>query len=289
MMYNFSDLRKRLLVSAGTLSFCALLIYFSVFPIVELLIMAVIASISGIATWEYCNLCKAKGLSIYRRVIVTAAILEIIAIYLSMMFAWAVLAPIGVLIVATFIIFFLHFNKIEGSIASISSQIFGLMYVAVPLGLMLKILYPDLSSHFNIQDGRLWFAYLISVSKITDVGAYFGGRLIGKRKLAPILSPNKTWEGAIVGFVFAIALSLVFAGFGKLFGFQSLELSLLNSVLLGGGIALASQLGDLAESLLKRDANIKDSNSLPGLGGVLDTLDSLLFAIPVLYFYLHTV
>lgn len=288
-MRNFSDLKRRLLVSTTFIVTCALLIFFSVYPIVEILIMLIIATLSGIASWEYCNFCKAKGFRSYRRVIVTAAVLEIVAIYFSMMFSWAFLAPTGVFIVAVFIIFCCHFNKIESALASVSSQIFGLLYVAVPLGFMLKILYPGLSSHFTIQDGRLWFAYLICVSKITDIGAYFGGRLFGKRKLAPVLSPNKTWEGAIIGFIFSIALSVLFTAASYLFNLKSFELTYLNSVLLGAGISIASQVGDLSESLLKRDANIKDSNTLPGLGGMLDTLDSLLFAIPVLYFYLHTV
>ena len=288
-MNNFSDLKRRFLVSASFIILSALLIFYSIYPIVEILIMLIIAALSGVASWEYCNFCKAKGFRAYRRIIVPAAIIEIVAIYLSMMFSWAFLAPIGVFILAVFIIFFCHFNKIESALASVSSQIFGLLYVAVPLGFMLKILYPALSSHFTIQDGRLWFAYLICVSKITDIGAYFGGRLFGKRKLAPVLSPNKTWEGAIAGFIFAMLLSVLFTAVSNLFNLQSFELSYFNAVLLGAGIGIASQLGDLSESLLKRDANIKDSNTLPGLGGMLDTLDSLLFAIPVLYFYLHTV
>lgn len=288
-MSNFLDLKRRFCVSLIFIISCSALIYFSILPVIEILITLIISLLSGVASWEYCNFCRAKGFNVYKKIIVPAAVLEIIAIYLSMMFSWAYLAPVGVFIIVIFIVFLFHFNKIESAIASISSQIFGLLYIAVPLGFMLKILYPNLSSHFNIQDGRLWFAYLISISKITDIGAYFGGRLFGKTKLAPVLSPNKTWEGAACGFVFSITLSILFAAAGRLFSLQSFELSFLNAIFLGAGISLASQLGDLSESLLKRDADVKDSNSLPGLGGVLDTLDSLLFAIPVLYFYLHTI
>jgi len=118
------------------------------------------------------------------------------------------------------------------------------------------------------------------------MGGYFAGKMWGKRKLAPHISPGKTVLGAIAGFFSAIALSLVFFLISKWGDIESFQLDLSGAIILGGLIGLFSQLGDLAESLLKRDAKIKDSNTIPGVGGVLDLLDSLLFTIPILYLFL---
>jgi phosphatidate cytidylyltransferase len=125
---------------------------------------------------------------------------------------------------------------------------------------------------------------LIAVTKITDVGAYFVGKLFGKHPLAPYLSPRKTIEGAIGGFCSAVALSLFFCIIGRSVGW---DLSVWHAAWLGMVIGILSQVGDLAESLLKRDAAVKDSNRIPGIGGVLDLLDSVLFTSPVVYFFIR--
>jgi phosphatidate cytidylyltransferase len=131
--------------------------------------------------------------------------------------------------------------------------------------------------------GRGWIAYLLVVTKITDIGAYFAGSLWGRRKLAPQISPGKTVEGAIFGLASAVSASYVFHLFSQGRSFQLTTLEWVSFGLILGAIG---QFGDLSESLLKRDANKKDSNTLPGLGGVLDAVDSLLFNTPILYLYL---
>lgn len=129
---------------------------------------------------------------------------------------------------------------------------------------------------------------MIAVVKFTDIGAYFAGRAWGKNKMAPVLSPGKTWEGAAGGMLLAVAASLFCLGpLAKMMGVATTG-GWLNWLVgaLGYGlcVGLAGMLGDLAESLLKRDAGVKDSSDwLPGFGGVLDLLDSLLFAGPVAY------
>jgi phosphatidate cytidylyltransferase len=140
-----------------------------------------------------------------------------------------------------------------------------------------------------LHDGRLWLAYLVAVTKITDMGGYFMGKMWGKSKLAPHLSPGKTLIGGIAGFISAILLSLGFFLLSKYFQLESFKLNFIQAIFLGGVIGIFSQLGDLAESLLKRDAKVKDSNTIPGVGGVLDFLDSLLFTLPVLYLFLKTI
>jgi phosphatidate cytidylyltransferase len=116
---------------------------------------------------------------------------------------------------------------------------------------------------------------------MTDVGGLFTGKFLGKRKLLPVVSPNKTVEGAIGGIVASIITSVAFAYFGSL-------MSILGSIVLGFIISLFAMLGDLSESLLKRDGKIKDSgHNIPGLGGILDMVDSLLFTTPVIYLFLR--
>jgi phosphatidate cytidylyltransferase len=119
---------------------------------------------------------------------------------------------------------------------------------------------------------------------ICDTAAYFGGRLTGKHKLFERISPNKTWEGAIFGFVFAIVAAVAMK-------YILLDyLSVGSAVVIGFIVGVFGQVGDLVESMFKRDAGVKDSSSLiPGHGGALDRFDSLLFVAPLVYLYLDFV
>ena len=128
---------------------------------------------------------------------------------------------------------------------------------------------------------------VILIPKAGDTGAYFGGRRFGRRKLAPRLSPGKTIEGGVAGILAAMAAAgCYFAWIAPaLFGVGSIRGgSVWRSLLLGGVLAVVGIMGDLFESMLKRDAGVKDSSGwLPGLGGILDTVDSILFCAPVGY------
>jgi len=131
----------------------------------------------------------------------------------------------------------------------------------------------------------LSFFFLVLMG--SDVGAYYTGRALGKRKLAPSISPGKTWEGAVGGVVAA----LLMADLAHFWFFR--ELPLKYAMPLAGIMAILGILGDLAESALKRGAGAKDAaNILPGHGGILDRLDSLLFNAPLIYyfarFYFHS-
>jgi phosphatidate cytidylyltransferase len=150
------------------------------------------------------------------------------------------------------------------------------------MGMVLGILYFG-----HGQDGRFWIAYLLIVTKIADVGAYFAGNLWGKKKLAPTISPKKTVEGAICGLICAMLVSYGFHCLSSSIPGIYFDLTLFQSIILGLLLGLIGQFGDLSESLLKRDANKKDSNSLPGLGGALDSIDSLLFNSAIVYIYLN--
>ncbi|MCM8782799.1 MAG: phosphatidate cytidylyltransferase, partial [Candidatus Omnitrophica bacterium] len=124
--------------------------------------------------------------------------------------------------------------------------------------------------------------FLILVTKAADIGAYFIGSRFGKTPLIPKISPQKSTEGMYAGLLF----SMIAAILGKAF----LDYSYLHLALLGMSLGILAQLGDLSESLMKRDSNVKDSgNILPGMGGVLDLMDSFLFTAPVFYFYINII
>ena len=139
----------------------------------------------------------------------------------------------------------------------------------------------DETALFNltVKQGLYFIVLIFFVILLTDIAAYFFGIRYGKHRLCPVISPKKSVEGAVAGGVCAIAIGLVI---GKLIG-----LSLYHAFTLSLIVTVMAQLGDLSESLIKRDAGVKDSgNSLPGHGGFLDRADSYLFSVPVAYYYI---
>jgi phosphatidate cytidylyltransferase len=166
-------------------------------------------------------------------------------------------------------------------ILAISTTLFGLMYVPWLLNFIQKInFFP------NVQ-GSFYILYFVLVTKFSDLGAYVTGSLIGKHKMIPRISPNKTWEGFGGAIVISTLASVVFAHFAqsKLAG-----MNWVHAVILGVILSVAAVVGDLIESLFKREAGVKDSGRLfPGIGGILDLMDSLLFNAPLMYLYLRHV
>jgi len=132
--------------------------------------------------------------------------------------------------------------------------------------------------------GRDWLLVTLLLVFATDTGAYLVGRAFGSRPLAPAISPNKTWEGAAGGLFFALAIAIVL-GFAL-----DLAIPRWQQIVIGATVGVISQFGDLFESRLKRLSNVKDAGSIiPGHGGVLDRLDSVVVSIPVVYYLLATV
>lgn len=155
------------------------------------------------------------------------------------------------------------------------------IWIAAYLGLLACFLVqlrwlPDPAA---VQRGSLALALTIFVPKMGDTGAYFTGRLLGKHKMSPVLSPKKTWEGAAGGMTAAVLTTVGLNRLGPaLAGGLPVEIGF------GLTVGLAGLLGDLAESLIKRDCQKKDASQImPGFGGVLDVIDALLFAAPVAY------
>ena len=156
----------------------------------------------------------------------------------------------------------------------IARQVLGMVYIPSSLACLIFIR--------GFEQGTFWILWLLIVIFANDTGAFYGGTFFGKRKLAPNISPNKTIEGSMGGILASTVLGMVFS---MLF-FHDFILSL---VMLPCSfiLAIAGQVGDLFESAMKRASSIKDSGRiLPGHGGMLDRIDGLLLAIPILYTYL---
>ena len=144
----------------------------------------------------------------------------------------------------------------------------------------LREFYPHVDGLY-VRGGYLIIPILASIW-LGDSAAYYGGTAFGKHKLFPRVSPNKSWEGAVFGFLFSLGAMI----FAKLVVLDFLAWN--NVIVLGIIIGIVGQLGDLIESLLKRDAGVKDSSAIiPGHGGVFDRFDSLLFVAPAVWFYLR--
>src|SRR3990172_6805781 len=283
---RMADLNRRFVVSSIIGLIVAFLIAFSSNSIVGLLLVICVAGIACLGVWEYAQLAIAKELQPATYLMVLIAACEVIAFSASIVFVDFPQLPVLILAAGIVAFFLSHFRKPSNALLNVAVEFFGVCYVAVPLSFMLGILFP-VPHHGAMQEGRWWLVYLILVTKVTDVGAYFVGRLWGKRKMTPVLSPLKTVEGAAAGFLCAILLSLGMAYIGNRFSQGSFDLKISESVWLGMLLGIFSQIGDLAESLLKRDALVKDSNTLPGLGGVLDMVDSLLLTAPIVYFFIR--
>lgn len=170
-------------------------------------------------------------------------------------------------------------------VAAIANTLLGVLYIPWLFSFFPKIRYLYLSPNGE-GPGWLFIFYLVVVTKFCDIGAYVTGRMFGRHPMVPSISPKKTWEGLFGGFVVALAASV--SAFEYLkdriapVGFNQFDAVALGILLGGMGV-----IGDLAESVIKRQTNVKDSGGvLPGIGGALDLIDSLLFTVPILYAWL---
>ena len=167
------------------------------------------------------------------------------------------------------------------------NTVLGVLYVSWLLSFVLKIFfYP--TSEGDAFDGGVCLLFFILVTKCSDIGAYSLGSLIGRHKMIPKVSPGKTWEGFAGAILLSTVVALVFSHY---FGATKLGgMTLAHAAVLGPFMAVGAVVGDLVESVFKRDSGVKDSGSFfPGIGGILDLLDSLLFNAPLMFLYLRLV
>src|SRR3954469_5281376 len=175
----------------------------------------------------------------------------------------------------------------DAPLRTMAYTLFGLLYVLWLFNFITKIVYVVPRLDTGVVVGQFYVLYLIAVTKFSDMGAYLTGSVIGRHPLIPHISPKKTWEGFFGALAFSLFASLA------LFRLMPGHLSVLNwthAIVLGLMLGFAAVIGDLAESIIKRSTGVKDSgNMLPGIGGALDLVDSLLFTAPLLFFYLRLV
>lgn len=219
---------------------------------------------------EYLNLAVKSGLAPLR-------VFSYVAVVAVAAWPLAAVTPIALVVLLALALAMAPGRGLEAMLSGAASSVLGVLYIGVPLAMLVQM---------RMQPrGPYWVIYVLVLTWISDTAAYFTGRALGRHKLAPRISPGKTWEGsigsAIAAVLFGVFYTQYFApGFPRLL-----------SIGTALAVNVAGQAGDLAESALKRGARVKDSSTLlPGHGGMLDRIDALLFAAPALWYILslHT-
>jgi phosphatidate cytidylyltransferase len=271
---------QRLVAGSILLLLLTIVIFFSHTPFFQLVFVLFSATTTYLALQEFYHLTEQQG---YHPLTILGGFFTFLyafAIYFSTQFTTPspLISTLPLFVLYGFFISAFLYFFIQGKqpIINLAITFFGFIYLTIPLTCAIQINY----WHFKtpLLDGRMVLTYTLLVAKFNDIGAYFIGKSFGKHALAPYISPKKTIEGAIGGWIFALLISLCFSFY--------LPFTLIQNLLFATLISVVAQLGDLAESLLKRDAKIKDSGKIPGLGGILDVVDSLVFSLPIMYLLL---
>ena len=260
-----------------------------------LLLYAVFLAIVILAARELTTFFTSHGVPADRKIMMLSAALGLSMMYLSPREAqgiittpWAMTGLILAFVAG--MVRHVSRKKTDGALAAGGATLFAAIYLGVLPGFFLAI---------RGEHSAWMLAGIIMITKVCDIGAYTAGRAFGKHKLIPWLSPGKTWEGLAGGICFSVGVAMILAGMNNHFGwtlawnnnaeaFEHRFYSLPFAALLGLLLAVIGHIGDLLESLLKRDAGLKDSgNTIPGFGGVLDVIDSPILIAPVAYWLLQ--
>jgi phosphatidate cytidylyltransferase len=267
---------KRILTAAVVLP----ILLFAIWTETPYFFVALAAIATVLALGEFYNLASKVGCPTQPALgFVTALI--VIACFVLERSEWIV-AVIAALTMTSLALALTRPDQIKKSLVTVAVTVAGVVYVAVLAGCLVGVrmmpdsltqpLIPRLSSKLLM----MFFAMVI----FADTGAYYTGRLLGRHKLAPRVSPGKTIEGVVGGLIAAIAAGPL----SRLAFFH--EIPMVHALVLGALVGVLGPVGDLAESMLKRGADVKDSGTLlPGHGGMLDRVDSILFCAPLLYYY----
>lgn len=188
---------------------------------------------------------------------------------------------IAAIIIAAPILFIFSKGEILDFKLSVPMAIFGSLWIGYLFSFMIYVYFLRIHGfHYGIQAIFL-FAYIVCGN---DIGAYYTGKTFGRKQLSPLYSPKKTWEGAVGGLFTSLAMGCLS------YFFYAGEIPLIHIGVLAVLVVLSGSLGDLVESLFKRSFNVKDAGGiLPGHGGIMDRIDSILMATPIYYWYLHYV
>jgi phosphatidate cytidylyltransferase len=284
-----SELARRVAFAVVAAPAAIALTYLGGLPLALLL-----AVVAGLGAWELYRMARHAGIDALDAVgIPLAALVPLLvhAHYLrvyTVPFALMALVPIALLAVAIFA------RGVEGKpLASVAVTVFGVLYVGT-LGFGYALRYFPYASGrhptgFDAVDpaaGTAVVALPVLLTWASDTGAYFAGRAFGRRKLIPSVSPGKTVAGAIGGLLLSMIVCWAYTRW-VLLPLASLTMTVVAALAFGAIISVSAQLGDLAESLVKRDVGVKDSSHIiPGHGGILDRFDSLFFVMPVAWLVL---
>jgi phosphatidate cytidylyltransferase len=225
-----------------------------------------------IALYEFFYMVEKKGVRLFKPLGLLVGVLIPITTYFRfpLQEGWQFLF----VVIGIFILFLSELTKREAhqSILSISATIFGVIYISWCFSFLIRVR--------QLPEGAMLTGFLILTTKSSDVGAYLWGKRFGKTRLLRKISPKKSLEGAIGGFFTSLVVGIIFSLFiGSINFWEKFFLIII--------LAIIAQLGDLFESLIKRDCQVKDSGKLlPGMGGILDVIDSLIFTAPTFYLYL---
>ncbi|MBA2272249.1 MAG: phosphatidate cytidylyltransferase [Chthoniobacterales bacterium] len=268
----------------------ALLIIFSGY---ELAFFGLIAAFGLLTLWEFYGMLDHKGLPNFKiTAMICGAIMLCGSFYYFSKVGVAQSYDFEMAVLLGFLLTVFARQMFEGlredaPLRTMAYTLFGLLYVLWLYNFITKIVYVVPRSPSGAVTGQFYVLYLIAITKFSDMGAYLTGSVIGRHKLVPHISPQKTWEGLGGALAFSLLASL------GLLALMPLQLAVLNwthATVLGLLLGFAAVVGDLAESIVKRSTGVKDSgNFLPGIGGALDLIDSLLFTAPLLFFYLRLV
>ena len=252
-----------------------------------------IAGLGLLGLWEYFEMLDRRGVPNFKLTALITAVIFLIGSFLTFRSCGPVKSydfEIAVMVVFLLVVFgrqMFRRTRDQNPLETMAYTLFGLLYIVWLFNFLTKIIYLAPRGAAGEPTGQYYVLYLLLVTKFSDMGAYLTGSLIGRHKLVPHISPHKSWEGLGGAIAFAVGASygLWYLIPGKLSVFNSFDLLVLG-VLLG----IAAVIGDLAESIVKRSTDAKDSGGLlPGIGGVLDLIDSVLFTAPVLFFYMRLV
>jgi phosphatidate cytidylyltransferase len=230
----------------------------------------------ALALHEFLTLLKKSQVPVYRLFGIAMGVVIPTIVYMEMGSTQS--GEILFLVLGCLFLFLLQFFRRDNAeaLAGIALTLFGILYISWFLSFLIKIRF--------LPDGARWAAYLIVVTKSADIGAYLVGSLLGRHALIPHVSPKKTVEGALGGMVTSLGVSVAL---GPLL---PVHLGVPHLAIVGAMIGIVGQIGDLSASLMKRFCRAKDSGNLvPGMGGFLDVVDSILFTAPIFYFHLKLI
>jgi phosphatidate cytidylyltransferase len=246
--------------------------------------VAALGGVAGIGAWELMRMARNSGHEPLDLAAIVLAACVPLLVHASYLDVFSITLTIGVVIFMGLLasVVWLRGTR-RKPLVSVALTVIGVVYPAL-VTYMYPLRYHDYA--VGATAGTILVMFPVALTWATDTGAYGLGRLFGKRKLIPSVSPAKTVEGSLGGLLVAVLIAWAYVQF-LMKPYAQLSMLPAGVVAFGALIAIVAQLGDLAESLIKRDAGVKDSSKLlPGHGGILDRFDSLLFVLPVAYLLL---